>query len=170
MKKERVTKVEAAVRQIDTAIKLWFSDGDLVSIHVLTSSAYEIIEHLNKNRGGKPLLYDSHLIKDEDRNGVLRQLKLPWNFFKHANNDPNNVLVLNTNYTEGMLELACQGIKILKVAPTELMHAYHCYFQVHHEECMDDEETAMKDQLSPLELKTILEFSKSEFLAWFWKS
>jgi hypothetical protein len=49
--KLKVTKIEAAVFQLETAIKLWFSDGDPVSMVPLIYSAYEILSKLSKARG-----------------------------------------------------------------------------------------------------------------------
>jgi hypothetical protein len=37
-----VTKLDAARRQLRTAIHLWFNDGDPVSIHALAFAAYEL--------------------------------------------------------------------------------------------------------------------------------
>src|SRR5271165_3353782 len=45
-----ITKFEAARRQLGTAIVLWFSDDDPVSIHTLACAAYEIIHKLTKKR------------------------------------------------------------------------------------------------------------------------
>jgi hypothetical protein len=37
--RSRISKLDAAERQIDTAIRLYFEDGDLVSIHKLSAAA-----------------------------------------------------------------------------------------------------------------------------------
>lgn len=42
-KKIQVTKLDAVRRQLETAVILWFHDGDPVSIHTLTGAAYQII-------------------------------------------------------------------------------------------------------------------------------
>jgi hypothetical protein len=46
-----VTKLDAARRQLKTAIKLWFEDGDPVAIHTLIVAAYEIIDILAGAKG-----------------------------------------------------------------------------------------------------------------------
>ncbi len=43
-----LTKVEVAVRQLETAIGLWANDGDFVSICTLSYAAHEIIYQINK--------------------------------------------------------------------------------------------------------------------------
>jgi hypothetical protein len=44
--KIKITKMDAAKRQVRTAIKLWFMEEDPVSIHTLVSAAHEIIHTL----------------------------------------------------------------------------------------------------------------------------
>lgn len=85
----KITKLDAARRQLRTAIELWFADGDPVSIHVLAFSAHEIIHRLYKLRGLKDLMFDSILIKDEYRNEFAKMIKEDVRFFKHADTDPN---------------------------------------------------------------------------------
>jgi hypothetical protein len=36
----RITSLEAAQRQLDVALTLWFGDGDEVAIHTLAGSAH----------------------------------------------------------------------------------------------------------------------------------
>jgi hypothetical protein len=50
----RLGKLEAARRQLETAIKLYFADGDEVSIHTLTGAAYPLIRDINEHRLGEP--------------------------------------------------------------------------------------------------------------------
>ena len=51
MKKIKVNKLEAARRQIGTAIELWFSGGDPISIHTLIGAASQILCDLLKHQG-----------------------------------------------------------------------------------------------------------------------
>jgi hypothetical protein len=46
----RLTKLDVARRQLQTAITLWFTDGDPVSIHTLAFAAYEIIHVISKKQ------------------------------------------------------------------------------------------------------------------------
>jgi len=45
-----ISKLDAARRQLATAITLWFEDRDPVSIHTLVFAAYEIIHAVSKQR------------------------------------------------------------------------------------------------------------------------
>ena len=61
-----VTKLDAARRQLRTAIRLWFNDGDLVAIHTLAFAAYEIIHVVSKKR---------NRIKNEYRSAWNKKIK-----------------------------------------------------------------------------------------------
>jgi hypothetical protein len=64
-----ITKLEAARRQLGTAIVLWFNDDDPVSIHTLVCAAYEIVHTLTKKRNPlRPkLIFDSLAITENER-------------------------------------------------------------------------------------------------------
>ncbi len=82
-----ITKIEAAQRQLSTAITLWFNEGDEVSVHALAFAAYEVMHAISKrlNPYRRDLLFDSLVIKDEYRDQFNIQLKKSASFFKHAN-------------------------------------------------------------------------------------
>ena len=82
-----VTKIEAAHRQLRTAIELWFADGDPVSIHTLAAAAHQVIHDLNKRSNGPDLLLDTRFIKDEYRKEFAADIKHASNFMKHADKD-----------------------------------------------------------------------------------
>jgi hypothetical protein len=90
--KPSLTKVDVARRQLVTAIRLLFDEGDSVSIFSLAANAWEVIDVLcnkagvlsfsNQTRehiqGGKDLKYD--------------YINSPYrNFFKHADRDPEAI-------------------------------------------------------------------------------
>jgi len=91
-----VSKLDAATRQLRTAIQLWFADGDPVSIQTLLGAAHEIIHTLYRRKGLQNLLFDSDIIKDEYRGEWAKKLKSVPNFFKHAREDPDGVMDFNT--------------------------------------------------------------------------
>ncbi len=85
-----VKKLDAAQRQLNCAIELWFKDADEVSIHTLVAAAYQIIHDIKEHkRIERDLLYDSAMIKDEYRKQWIDTLKKSQNFFKHADRDPD---------------------------------------------------------------------------------
>lgn len=48
-----ITKNEAACRQLETAIRLFFEGADAISVHVLASSAQVIVRHVCRHMGKK---------------------------------------------------------------------------------------------------------------------
>lgn len=100
----RVSKLEAARRQLETAIKLYFEYGDEVSIHTLAAAGYSVIRDINEYRGGEPMLKDLHCFLSVD---LAREFKKyvnrPENFLKHADKDPNATGELNPRWTEALM-------------------------------------------------------------------
>jgi hypothetical protein len=100
----RLNKLEAARRQLETAIKLYFEHGDEVSIHTLAAAAYTIVRDINEYRGGEPMLKDLHCYLSED---LVREFKsyinTPENFLKHADKDPEAIGELCPRWTEALL-------------------------------------------------------------------
>jgi hypothetical protein len=61
-----LSKLDVARSQLQTAIHLWFHDGDPVSIHTLAYAAYEIIHFVSKKHNRtKQLIFDTLSVKEE---------------------------------------------------------------------------------------------------------
>ncbi len=85
-----VTKLDAARRQLRTAIRLWFAEDDPISIYSLGYAAHEVLHTLHRHRGGKHgLVFDSSKTSEESQTRITRGVKRWGNFFKHAKNDPD---------------------------------------------------------------------------------
>ena len=91
-KVEHVTKLEAAERQLRTAIKLFFESGDPISIATLSAAAQGILRDLAQVRGMGSLLHDNPLVREERRSEWINILNRSQNFFKHADRDPDEAL------------------------------------------------------------------------------
>lgn len=96
----KISKLEAARRQLQTAIKLFFNDGDSISIHTLAAAAYTILRDLADDQ--KMIIEDEvlSLVKDEMRSTFIKKMKEPQNFFKHADKDPKNELRFNPKFND----------------------------------------------------------------------
>ncbi len=84
-----VTKIDAARRQLITAIRLFFDGGDPVSVYSLASNAWEVIDVLCRSAG-----IESFSKQARENLPVGHTLKYYINepcrnFFKHAEQDPN---------------------------------------------------------------------------------
>ena len=125
-----IRKLDAACRQFNTAIALWFTGGDLISIHTLARSAYQIGHDINRKKGGRDLLYDSLLIKDEYRTEAISILKKSYNFFKHANKDPDpfGTIDFKLRSTEVFMIFTSFGLELLGCKPDEYRGAFNVYW------------------------------------------
>ncbi len=139
MASQIIDKLEAACRQINTAIALWFNDDDAISIHTLASSAYQIVHDINRHQGGRDLLYDSILIKDEFRGeAITNYLKKHYNFFKHANKDPSGTIEFDPIITEGLIIFTTVGLELLGRGPDEVRGAFNIYYCLRNPHLLND--------------------------------
>lgn len=87
---EKVTKVDAARRQLSTAIRLFFERRDTISIHTLVAAAQGVMHDLLEKRGpGKgSFLKSGTLVRPEKRAEYFKLITGAQNFFKHADREP----------------------------------------------------------------------------------
>jgi len=106
MKNITISKLDAAKRQLETVIRLYFFDGDPVSIHTLTSAAYNVIRDVNAKKGGDPMLVKEkalEFVKPEYREEFRKSLNNAENFFKHADKDHDQTLDFNPDQSEMLI-------------------------------------------------------------------
>jgi hypothetical protein len=128
MTPQKIDKLDAACRQLNTAIYLWSNHGDAVSIHTLACSAYQIVHDINLKKGGRDLLYDSLIFKDEHRQEVINRLKQAYNFFKHADKDPSAIVKFDPIISEAFMIFTSLGLEILGQSPDEVRGAFIRYY------------------------------------------
>lgn len=98
-----LSKLEAARRQLETAVKLYSEHGDEVSIHTLAAAGYSIVRDINEHRG-EPMLKDLDCYLSEDLAREFRRcINSPENFLKHADKDPEATGELNPRWTEALI-------------------------------------------------------------------
>lgn len=93
----RLGKEEVAVRQLDTAIRLLFDGGDIVSVHTLACAAANVFRDILKAQGGetwRDAIIESHPGMQRE---VYATLVRAHNFFKHADRDPQAELQFDEN-------------------------------------------------------------------------
>jgi hypothetical protein len=106
----KIGKLDAARRQLLTAIRIYFANGEPVSIHTLAAAAFEILDDLD-NHGPKTGTLFDHMekyIKPEHLGTFQKLLYRPQNFFKHANRDPERILEFYPTHAEGILWAASE--------------------------------------------------------------
>ena len=136
MKKNlKISKIDAVRRQLETAIRLYFSSGDPVAIHTLTAAAYNIMRDLSRQRDGAPLLVKDKLlehVKPEAVKMLRNKLNEAENFFKHANRDHDNSLDFNPDQSETLIWDACSAYYNHTGEYTPLFRLYLGWYMANH--------------------------------------
>lgn len=92
-----LSKLEVGVRQLNTAIRMFFSDDDVVSTHTVACAAHGVLRDLALHKGFKKSVKDSPLIANDARAEYLKAVNFPQNFFKHADQDPRGRMAFRYN-------------------------------------------------------------------------
>jgi hypothetical protein len=102
----RLDKEQVAVRQLDTAIRLFFSEGDAVSVHTLACAAAEVLHTILQTQGHYS--WHNEIIKEYPgmENEVRQMLRRARNFFKHADKDTEEVLDFDEEDNDQVILLA----------------------------------------------------------------
>jgi hypothetical protein len=136
-----VTKIDAARRQLITAIRLFFDGGDRVSVYSLASNAWEVIDVLCTSAGVESFSKQAreNLPAGHTLNYYINE---PCrNFFKHAAQDPNpdsSVELREANVT-AILFLAVEDyIRLRQGGPVEAQVFQAWYIAVFPEKVADD--------------------------------
>jgi hypothetical protein len=117
-----LSKVEAAARQLDTAIELYLHEYDLLSVHTLAWAAFSILVSYDEktNAGG---VWANHIRENPSEHA--RKLA---NFLKHADRDPLETLgELTDEYTHLLLLEGCKLFYELTGSRTRPIDVFYCY-------------------------------------------
>jgi hypothetical protein len=125
-----VSKLDAARRQLDAAIDLYFAEGDEIAIHTLAAAAYELVNTLRTKRGLPDEI--TAMILPEYRKEFEQRWRKAQNFFKHADKDADSVLEFEPHQTEIRLFMASLWYLAL-ARRTESMNAFQIWFSMHNQ-------------------------------------
>jgi hypothetical protein len=169
----RVDKLDAARRQLQTAITLWFDDGDPVSVHTLAFAAYEIIHIISKKRDPhrRDLLLDTLVIKDEYQGYWNKQLREDANFFKHADRDPDKVIEFNPFISQMFILYSIVGRELCGERPSDEESAFLWWFQIANPDLLTESGKKLVADTLPVEdVDYIRTAAKREFFDAFMKA
>lgn len=132
LKELAITKLDAARRQLETAITLWFHDADPVSVHTLVMAAHGILRALNKKRGGQSMLGDpSPYIRPGFEKRVADMFVKSSNFFKHGAKDPLTTDYFAPESNQYAILDACQAFMVQAQEERPLMKTFTLYLAFH---------------------------------------
>ncbi len=135
-KAERVTKLDAARRQIRVAIRLFFQREDMAAVHTLAAAAQEVLREIGKARSVETFArYDDavdQIVRPEMREEFCRMLRQAQNFLKHADRDPDGVLDFYPEATQYYLFDATRMYILLDPVGSPEALMFLCWFSVKH--------------------------------------
>jgi hypothetical protein len=99
----RVNKRQAALGQLETAIKLWFQEGDPVSTHALAVGAHDCLAVISA-KAGKPSFLQEWL--KQQRPAHAARFSYFQNFIKHGAFDPDAEFEHALYETEALIGVA----------------------------------------------------------------
>ncbi len=138
---KKITKLEAASKQLETAIELFFSQGDETAIHTLAAAAYEILKDLSFKKRLSGIVKNKKLNQFILRNGPIgkknaNKIFSAANFFKHADIDPELSLEFDPDLTQVILYEACRlhiilrgGSPVIDTMITWVLNAQYMHMQ-----------------------------------------
>jgi hypothetical protein len=95
MQIEWVTKLDVARRQTIEAIKLFFEERDPVAVHTITAAAHQVLTDVARHRNLQSIIKDRGGLKSEALRRHINNVNLAYNFFKHADRDPEGRININ---------------------------------------------------------------------------
>ncbi len=132
----RVTKIEAAQRQIDVAIRLLFANEDPVAIHTLASAAFRVLRDVAESKGSVKMhqFIKSQIIPGKEKM-FWKAIGKSANFFKHAEHDAERMLEgFHEEVNDFMLFFACIYYDELGHSPSAEMNSLKIWFLTSHPE------------------------------------
>ena len=157
-----ISKIDAAKRQLHTAIELWFRDGDPVSIHTLVSAAQEILLPIAKAKKTFLGVFDTIYIVPGKEEEYFAWMRIHQNFFKHGSIDPDETIMFNPEADDGLIRTVIQVYAGVAGMVSPLMNAYILRFLFSHPHLHNSDPFP---QISPGMKRQFVAVPKADFLA-----
>jgi hypothetical protein len=95
---EEINKVDAARRQLVTAIRIFFERKDPLAVHTIAAATQQILLDIRSSKV-ESLLIDNEIIRSEKRKEINRMFRETQNFLKHADEDKDKMLKYYPDFT-----------------------------------------------------------------------
>jgi hypothetical protein len=129
----KITKIDAARRQLCTAIHLFFNGGDEVAIHTLTAAAFAVTRDLcdaekDKSDSATKMIEDA--VKPEHHAQIWKKVHESANFFKHADRDSTEFHEFNAEQTQVLMFFSVHQYQALTGEKISQMMAFLLWFML----------------------------------------
>lgn len=151
----QLTKLDAARRQLQTAISLYFSSADEVSAHALAAAALNALTDLARHaRKQSTLSLDTLLgdyVQPQHHKSVRDKVRAPENFFKHADRDPDAQITFNPRVTECWLLQAVDTYQVLDNTKNPVFQAFKAWWLIQHRQLLTPRAQQLISSLTELQ-------------------
>lgn len=159
-----ISKLDAAKRQLEFSIRLFFRNSDIVVIHTLAAASHTILRDSGKRKGVKSLIkdYAVAVIKKEKQKEFLKMINKAENFFKHADKDGDQQLKFYFQSTAFLILDACEMYQKITMEIVPLLAMFRVWFMLRYPELILDEQLRLltekfKSDLNPEDKSSFLE-------------
>jgi hypothetical protein len=124
-----ISKLDAAKRELEHAIRLFFLSGDPVVIHLVIYSSQQILRDLARSKGLSTFIDEMiDRVKPEYKKYLKGKLASSYNFFHHADKDPTDIKEFNPEINEYALWECVDLYSTLTKETTGIMKAFRFWF------------------------------------------
>lgn len=130
---EKVTKIQAAERQLNASIRMFFGGEDPIATHNVACAAFDLLRNLAE-KTDRPSLMDKMLgmVNESKKNDMIELWRKPQNFLKHANRDPDDVLEYNPEILKFYLAFASIAYSEFTNKDTPEVRGFILWFSLMH--------------------------------------
>lgn len=126
-----VSKIDAAKRQLETALRLYFGSEDPITIHTLASAAFGILNDVSKSKELEVESFHDLMMKQTKLGQEKKMrfyLKRHENFFKHADRDSDANIDFNPSSTDWVLFDCIRLYCAITQENPPIMKAFHAWW------------------------------------------
>lgn len=145
-----ISKIDAARRQILSALHIHWYMTEPLAVHALASAAWNLTNDLLKGQGGLRMIDEiarTHGMKDWEAEKLIKK---PWNFTKHADTDPDDsVPEPSDEDCDALLETVCMDYISLTRRPPFVIQYFPVWYSAVYPEKTGDFMRAEAQQVFP---------------------
>jgi len=142
-----VSKLEAAQRQLNLAIRLLFANADAVAVHTLVGAASivltDLVERLAPEKSWDKQAQEANELTASQYFQIMRKAQ---NFFKHAREDHDTTIEFDPNDTESLAFWAVMNAS--ELAPMSIeAQVFQLWYIASHSPIEDVSETPLREAI-----------------------
>jgi hypothetical protein len=162
----KTDKVDAARRQLESAIRMFFGNEDPLAVYTVACAAERILRDVAENSSSSNLHQRlKQMIKPGKEKEFWKRSNQSANFLKHADHDPVGTLEIKDEEIEFTLALVCGYWVSLGHHPSGQIRGFLSWFVAMHPEFIAENSTT-QTLLANLNLRLLQSLSRPEQLQW----